>query len=302
MTVLKNVHLPAHEYIMTTLTPAGYSTGFLPTWCPGCGDFGIWMSLKDALAKLGIGTDDGVVVYGVGCHGNMYDWMKIYGVAALHGRTLPVAQGLKIANHKLAVIVASGDGDGLGEGGNHFLHAAKRNPDLTVLIHDNQVYGLTTGQASPTATPGFKTKSTPEGATDEPINPLTLAITAGATFVARGFAGDTPGLTEIITAAIQHKGFSIIDVLQPCVTFDKVHTYGWYRSRLYKLESEGYTPDNKLKALEKAMEWGDKIPVGIFYKEEKPTSEDRESALSAGALKDAPVAITNLDELLGEFM
>lgn len=276
------------------VTADTFKSGFLPTWCPGCGDFGIWMSLKNALASLGIGTDDGVIVYGVGCHGNMYDWMKIYGVAALHGRTLPVAQGLKLANRALPVIVVSGDGDGLGEGGNHFLHAAKRNPDITVLIHDNQVYGLTTGQASPTAEEGFKTKSTPDGVVDEPINPLTLAIGAGATFVARGFAGDAPGLTALITAAVKHKGFSVIDILQPCVTFDKVHTYQWYRQRLYKLETEQYVPDNKLKAMEKAMEWGDKIPVGIFYKEDKPTSEDHEAAVASGPL--------NLQELLSEFI
>lgn len=277
-----------------TVTADTFTSGYLPTWCPGCGDFGIWMSLKNALAGLGIGTDDGVVVYGVGCHGNMYDWMKIYGVAALHGRTLPVAQGLKLANRKLPVIVVSGDGDGLGEGGNHFLHAAKRNPDITVLIHNNQVYGLTTGQASPTAKAGFKSKSTPEGVVDEPVNPLTLAITAGATFVARGFAGDTPGLTALIAAAVKHKGFAVIDILQPCVTFNKVHTYQWYRERLYKLEEVVYAPTDKLKAMEKAMEWGDKIPVGIFYKEDKPTSEDHEPVIADGAF--------DLQELLSEFI
>lgn len=270
-----------------------FKTSFLPTWCPGCGDFGIWMSLKNALAELGIGTDDGVVVYGVGCHGNMYDWMKIYGVAALHGRTLPVAQGLKFANHTLPVMVISGDGDGLGEGGNHFIHAAKRNPDIAVFIHDNQVYGLTTGQASPTAKTGFKTKSTPEGVVDAPINPLALAITAGATFVARGFAGDGPGLTAIMKAAIEHKGFAVVDIMQPCVTFDKVHTYAWYRQRLYTMES---IPDTKIKAIEKAMEWGDKIPLGIFYKEDRPTEDE------GPVLKDVPLGVSNLDELLGEFI
>lgn len=287
---------------MGSITADSFKTGFLPTWCPGCGDFGIWMSLKDALAKLGIGTDDGVVVYGVGCHGNMYDWMKIYGVAALHGRTLPVAQGLKLANHKLPVIVISGDGDGLGEGGNHFMHAAKRNPDIAVFIHDNQVYGLTTGQASPTATQGFKTKSTPEGVVDEPINPLTLALTAGATFVARGFAGDPPGLTALMMAAIEHKGFAVIDILQPCVTFDRVHTYPWYRQRVYKLEAEGYMPDNKLKAMEKATEWDNRIPLGIFYREDKPTSEDREPALAGKPLVELPLTSDNLEELLKEFI
>lgn len=254
-----------------------------PTWCPGCGNFGIWMSLKNAMT-------DGVVVYGVGCHGNMVDWMNIYGVAALHGRTLPVAQGLKLANRNLPVVVVSGDGDCLGEGGNHFLHAAKRNPDITVLIHNNQVYGLTTGQASPTAEAGFKTKSTPGGVVDEPVNPLTLAITAGATFVARGFAGDAPGLIALIKAAIAHKGFAVIDILQPCVTFDHVHTYQWYRERIYTIK----TPDNKMKALEMSMEWGDKIPVGIFYKEDRPTSEDHEVALANNPF--------DLLELLSEFI
>ncbi|KKU88610.1 2-oxoacid ferredoxin oxidoreductase [Candidatus Gottesmanbacteria bacterium RIFCSPLOWO2_01_FULL_48_11] len=287
---------------MSSITADTFKTSFLPTWCPGCGDFGIWLSLKDALAKLGIGADDGLIVYGIGCHGNMYDWMKMYGFAGLHGRALPVAQGAKLANHKLPVIVVSGDGDCLGEGGNHFIHAAKRNPDICVMIHDNQVYGLTTGQASPTAKQGFKTKSTPEGVMDEPVNPLTLAITAGATFVARGFAGDPQGLTALMAAAIEHKGFAVLDILQPCVTFDKVHTYPWYRSRLYKLETEGYTADNKLKAMERAMEWEDKIPVGIFYKEEKQTSEDREPALAEKPLVELPLTIQNLDELVHEFV
>lgn len=287
---------------MATLTTESFSTGFLPTWCPGCGDFGIWKSLQGAFAALGIGPDDGLVVYGVGCHGNMYDWMKMYGFAGLHGRTLPVAQGVKLANHTLPVVVVSGDGDGLGEGGNHFMHAAKRNPDITVILHDNQVYGLTTGQASPTAKPGFVTKSTPDGATDSPMNPLALSIVSGATFVARAFAGDLPGLTAIMKAAMEHKGFSVVDVLQPCVTFDKVHTYQWYRQRLYTLESSGYTPDNKLVALEKSTEWGDKIPVGIFYKEEKPTSESLEPALSGEPLVRLPLEVAHWDKLLNEFV
>ena len=287
---------------MATLTATSYNTGFLPTWCPGCGDFGIWKSLQGAFATMGIGPDDGLAVYGIGCHGNMYDWMRMYGFAGLHGRTLPVAQGAKLANHNLPVVVVSGDGDCLGEGGNHFMHAAKRNPDITVILHDNQVYGLTTGQASPTAKPGFKTKSTPEGATDAPMNPLALAIVTGATFVARGFAGDLPGLTAIMAEAMKHKGFAVVDVLQPCVTFDKVHTYQWYRQRLYKLEQEGYAPTDKLKAIEKAMEWGDKIPLGIFYKEEKPTSEALEPALSGEPLVNLPLEVAHWDKLLNEFV
>jgi len=285
-----------------TVTSSEFTTLHSPTWCPGCGNFGIWLALKEAFARIGVGPSDGLVVYGVGCHGNMYDWMKMYGFVGLHGRTLPVAQGAKLANHTLPIVVVSGDGDGLGEGGNHFLHAAKRNPDLTVMLHDNQLYSLTTGQASPTAKPGFKTKSTPDGVFDAPINPLVLSIASGATFVARAFAGDTPGLIALMVEAINHKGFALLDIMQPCVTFDKEHTYDWYRQRLYKLETEGYVPDNKMKAIEKAMEWGDKIPYGIFYKEQRPTSEDHEPALVSGPLSKQPVGTINLDDVLNEFI
>lgn len=284
------------------VTADAFKTNFLPTWCPGCGDFGIWSSLKNALAKLEIAPDAGLIVYGIGCHGNMYDWVNMYGVEGLHGRTLPVAQGAKLANHTLPVLVISGDGDGLGEGGNHFIHAAKRNSDIAVFLHDNQVYGLTTGQASPTAKAGFKTKSTPEGVTDESINPLTLALASGATFVGRAFAGDMPGLTELMAAAISHKGFAVLDILQPCVTFDKVHTYAWYRSRVYQLSSEKYVPDNRIRAMEKALEWEDRIPLGVFYKEEKPTNEDVEPALAAGPLVTQSLEIAHWDELLTEFV
>ncbi len=281
---------------------SAFATSHLPTWCPGCGDYGIWTALKEALVARGIGPEDGLAIYGVGCHGNMYSWMHMYGFSGLHGRTLPVAQGVKMANHTLPVIIVSGDGDGLGEGGNHFLHAAKRNPDITVMLHDNQVYGLTTGQASPTAKPGFVTKSTPGGVVDAPINPLVFALAAGATFVARGFAGDTPGLISLMSQAIEHKGFALVDILQPCVTFDKVHTYQWYRQRLYTLQSEGYVPDNKIKAMEKAMEWGDKIPYGVFYKEDKPTCESYEPALLDGPLVKSPIDTEHLSSVLEEFI
>ncbi|OGG01389.1 2-oxoacid ferredoxin oxidoreductase [Candidatus Gottesmanbacteria bacterium RBG_16_52_11] len=284
------------------LTIASYDTGKSPTWCPGCGDFGIWISLKNALVKMGLGPDDVFLVYGIGCHGNMYSWMKTYACEGLHGRTLPVAQGIKLANHPLPVIIISGDGDGLGEGGNHFIHAAKRNPNVTVILHDNQLYSLTTGQASPTAKPGFKTKSTPEGVYDEPINPLTMSIAAGATYVARGFAGDAAYLTQLIVDAVNHKGFSLVDILQPCVTFDKIHTYAYYRQRVYRLDAEGYKPDNKATALAKAFEWGDRIPTGVFYQEEKPTSEDREAAIAELPLVAQPLEIPDIDSMLAEFI
>jgi len=277
-------------------TQEDFQTGILPTWCPGCGNFGIWMALKNALTKLAIPNHNTVIVYGVGCHGNMRDWMHIYGVEGLHGRALPVAQGIKLANSGLTVIAVTGDGDCIGEGGNHFLHAAKRNPNITVIVHDNQVYGLTTGQASPTAQKKLETKSTPQGVVEPPLSPLSLALVAGGTFVSRGFAGDIPHLTGIFEKAIQHKGFSVIDVLQPCVTFDKIHTYEWYRERIYTVE-----PSNtKKEALNASMEWGDKIPLGVFYEEQKETSEDFE-AVATLPLVDFPLGIPKRDELLQMF-
>ena len=209
-----------------------FLTATKPTWCPGCGNYGIWLALKSALTKLAIPRENIVIVYGVGCHGNMRDWMHVYGVEGLHGRALPVAQGIKLANPNLTVIAVTGDGDCLGEGGNHFIHAAKRNPNITVLVHNNEVYGLTTGQAAPTAQVGMVTKSTPTGVIDPPFTPSSLGIFTGATFAARGFAGDIPHLTDLISQAITHKGFSVVDMLQPCVTFDKIHTYQWYRERV----------------------------------------------------------------------
>ena len=278
------------------ITQEDFQTGILPTWCPGCGNFGIWMALKNALTKLAIPNHNTVIVYGVGCHGNMRDWMHIYGVEGLHGRALPVAQGIKLANSGLTVIAVTGDGDCIGEGGNHFLHAAKRNTNITVIVHDNQVYGLTTGQASPTAQKKLETKSTPAGVVEPPLSPLSLALVAGGTFVSRGFAGDIPHLTGILEKAIQHKGFSVVDVLQPCVTFDKIHTYEWYRERIYTVE-----PSNtKKEALNASMEWGDKIPIGVFYEEQKETSEDFE-AVATLPLVDFPLGIPKRDELLQMF-
>jgi len=264
-----------------------------PTWCPGCGNFGIWMALKNALTTLAIPRENIVIVYGVGCHGNMRDWMNVYGVEGLHGRALPVAQGIKLANPNLTVIAVTGDGDCLGEGGNHFIHAAKRNPNITVLVHNNEVYGLTTGQASPTAQIGMITKSTPSGVVDPPFTPASLAIFTGATFAARGFSGDIPHLTELISAAIMHKGFSVVDMLQPCVTFDKVHTYPWYRERIQKVEISEENLRDKKQSLELASTFGEKIPIGILHTRVEKTSEDCEIVANNKPL--ASIPIVNLD-------
>jgi 2-oxoglutarate ferredoxin oxidoreductase subunit beta len=279
------------------VTLEDYQTSITPTWCPGCGNYGIWMALKSALVKLQLMNHNTVLVYGVGCHGNMRDWMHVYGVEGLHGRALPIAQGIKIANSGVNVIVISGDGDCLGEGGNHFIHAAKRNPNITLIVHDNQVYGLTTGQASPTAKIGMQTKSTPEGVLEPPMNPLLMSLIAGSTFVSRGFAGNIPHLTEIMVKAISHKGFSVVDVLQPCVTFDKIHTYDWFRKRVYTLDS---TPTVLQESIIKTLEWGDKIPTGIFWEEQKETLEDRENLVHT-PLVQFPLGIPDRNALIQMF-
>jgi 2-oxoglutarate ferredoxin oxidoreductase subunit beta len=243
-----------------------------PTWCPGCGNFGLWLALKNALGKLSLTPTNSVAVYGIGCHGNMFNWLPLTSFEGLHGRALPLAQGIKMINPKLTVLAIEGDGDCYGEGGNHLLHACRRNIDLTLLVHNNLVYALTTGQASPSSEKGLKTKSTPLGSFEKALNPLLVSISAGASFVARGFAGDLPFLIELISEAIKHPGFSIVDILQPCVTFNTVNTLDWFRQRVYKLAN--FDPKNKLAALEKALEWPDtqvdgKIPIGIFFKEER---------------------------------
>jgi len=274
-----------------------FNTGITPTWCPGCGNFGILMALKNALTKLAIPNHDTAIVYGVGCHGNMRDWMHVYGVEGLHGRALPVAQGIKLANSKLTVIAETGDGDCMGEGGNHFIHAAKRNPNITVIVHDNQVYGLTTGQAAPTAQKKLITKSTPSGVVEPPLLPVSLALVAGATFVSRGFAGDIPGLTDILMKAIQHKGFSVVDILQPCVTFNKAYPHQWYKDHIYAI----HPMQTRQEALGKSMEWGPKIPVGVFFDEVRDTSEDIESVATT-PLVDSSLGIPKRDEILDMFV
>lgn len=247
--------------------------GQVPAWCPGCGNFQILSAVKQALVELGIEPWEVLLVSGIGQSGKLPHYMKGHTFNGLHGRTLPVATAAKLANHSLHVIAVAGDGDCYGEGGNHFLHAIRKNPNITLLVHDNQIYGLTKGQASPTTAKGTRTKVQPAGVPAEPLNPLALAISQNCSFVARGFAGDPEYLKDLIKAAITHKGFSLLDILQPCVTFNKVNTFKWYRERVYKLEAE-YDPYNRMKAFERALEWGEKIPNGIFYKKDKDTLEE----------------------------
>ena len=277
-------------------------TGLKPTWCPGCGNFGILQALNKALVELNIQPHQVLMVSGIGQAGKLPHYTKGNVFNSLHGRPLPPAIGAKLANQELIVIAISGDGDGYGEGGNHFIHAARRNHDITYLVHNNQVYGLTKGQASPTSDAGFITKTTPYGATS-PINPITLAIVSGASFVSRAFSGDVEHLTNLIKMGIRHKGFALIDILQPCVTFNHKNTYSWYRERVYKLEEKSnYDPGDKLAAFAKAQEWGERIPIGVIYRQELPTFEEQLPAVSKGPLVRQKIEPGRVEGLLDEFL
>ncbi len=250
-------------------------SGYDPTWCPGCGNWGIGVSLKSALVKLGYNPSSVMIVFGIGCSGNMNDFVNANAIHSLHGRSIPNAIGMKITNHSLPVIAVVGDGDCYGEGGNHLVHACRGNHDITVIVHDNRVYGLTTGQVAPTAQKGTKSKSTPQGIIERSLDPLVLALSQGASFVGQSFTGDSHHLTEMIVKGIKHKGFSLINVLQPCVTFNKINTYQYYLERVYKLKDED-DKTNFEKAILLAVKSfkEDKFPLGVIYQEKKPTYTD----------------------------
>ena len=302
MTAKEATHDPA-AHATAGRKPEVFNTSVFPTWCPGCGNFGIWGAVKQALVDLEIEPHDMFYVWGIGCHGNGADFLKVFGFHALHGRALPVATAARLANHSLKVIVEMGDGDGYGIGGNHFLHTCRRNVDLAVIGHNNQVYGLTTGQTSPTSEHHYASPSTPHGAIEEPVNPLALALTEGATFVARGFSGDIPHLTGLVKAAIEHRGFALLDVFQPCVTFNKKNPYGWFRERVVKLEETGHDPSDKMAALAAAMgaDGEERLPIGVFYREERPTYEDELGALTAGPLAHQPLGGRDLGPLIAKY-
>ncbi len=277
-------------------------TGLKPTWCPGCGDFGILRALNKALVELNISPHQVLMVSGIGQAGKLPHYTRGNVFNSLHGRPVPPAIGAKIANPELVVIAVSGDGDGYGEGGNHFIHAARRNHDITYLVHNNQVYGLTKGQASPTSDSGFVTKTTPRGAVS-PLNPIALAIVSGASFVARSFSGDIDHLSDIIKKGITHRGFALIDILQPCVSFNHKNTSQWYQERVYKLNDEdGYDPGDKKAALERALEWGDRIPIGVIFQKELPFYEEQLPAISKEALVRQRIDPGRIEKLLAEFV
>lgn len=253
-------------------------------WCPGCGNFGILAAMKDAFVSQEIQPEGVLIISGIGQAAKTPHFLKCNMFHSLHGRALPLATGAKMANHALKILVNTGDGDCYGEGGNHLMHAIRRNVDLTVLVHNNRVYGLTKGQASPTSDLGMVTPIQNHGVISEPFNGPAVALSLGAGFVARGFSGSKTHLSRLIREGMKHKGFSLIDILQPCVSFNKINTYDWYQRRVYDLFEENYAPDNFENAMALARQWGDKIPIGIIYKKEKPTFVDRIEKFAQGPL------------------
>jgi len=242
-------------------------------WCPGCGNFSILTIIKQALAELNIDQEKLVVASGIGQAAKTPQYFKCSYFNGLHGRAIPPATAIKASNPELTVIVHSGDGDVYGEGGNHFIHAVRRNPDITVIVHDNMVYGLTKGQASPTSDEGFKTPVQVNGVFEEPFNPVAVAIAMDASFVSRGFVGYIKETKELVKKAIAHKGFALVDLFQPCVTFNKLNTYQWFREHTYFLE-DSYRPDNRIEAFKRSLET-EKLPLGIFYiNDKKPVFND----------------------------
>jgi len=273
---------------------------FDTAWCPGCGNHSILKCVKLALSELDIAPHQVGFVSGIGQAAKAPQYLNCNMFNGLHGRSLPAAQGARLANPNMVVIAESGDGCNYGEGGNHFLAALRRNMNMTLLAHDNQIYGLTKGQASPTTAKGQVTKTQPFGAPSEPFNPVAVAVTMHTGFVARAFSGDQEHLVNIIKQAINHKGFSLVDILQPCVSFNKVNTFGWYKDRCYRLD-ESHDPKDWDAAMKKAVEFGDRIPIGVIYKDDKPGFEEGMPSLAAGPLATRELNKTKLAEIIDSF-
>jgi 2-oxoglutarate ferredoxin oxidoreductase subunit beta len=256
---------------------------FETAWCPGCGNHSILAAVKEALVASQLAPHQLLFVSGIGQAAKAPHYLRANVFNGLHGRALPVATGARLANHELKVVVESGDGCNYGEGGNHFLAAIRRNIDLTLLVHNNQIYGLTKGQASPTTAAGFVTKAQPDGVFSEPHNPIAVAVALRAGFVARSFSGAKDHLVAMIVAALSHPGFSLVDILHPCVSFNNVNTFAWYKERCRPLPTD-YDPTDWEAAMRMARQWGDEIPIGIIYRDSRIRFEDHIPALKAGPL------------------
>ncbi|MEW6593318.1 MAG: thiamine pyrophosphate-dependent enzyme [Thermodesulfobacteriota bacterium] len=282
---------------MTTIEQYGE---FETAWCPGCGNFAILKALKQALAACDLAPHQVLLVSGIGQAAKTPHYLKANVFNGLHGRSLPVATGARLASPELVVIAESGDGCMYGEGGNHFLAALRRNLDLTILVHDNQVYGLTKGQASPTSDQGFVTKTQPHGAPSAAFNPVAVAVAMDTSFVARGFAGMPDHLAGLIAQAIRHRGTALVDILQPCVSFNPVNTFKWYRERCYELPAE-YDPTDQELARKTAAEFGERIPLGILYRHEKPLFEEHFAMLGQGPLSRQEVSRPALRQVMESY-
>lgn len=275
-----------------------------PNWCPGCGDFSILAAIQRAAANVGLEPEQLAVVSGIGCSGRISGYIHAYGFHGIHGRALPIAQGLKMANRELTVVASGGDGDGFAIGMGHTVHAIRRNMNITYIVMDNQIYGLTKGQTSPRSAFGFKTKSTPEGAVEDALSPLELAIAAGATFVAQSFSSNLKQLTHLIEEGIKHEGFSFINVFSPCVTFNKINTYDWFKENIVNLdEEENYDPSNRSIAMAKIMETSS-LACGLIYQDKNKKSYEelvpgfKEEALSK---QDLHISEQDFEQLVSEF-
>jgi len=274
--------------------------GQTPAWCPGCGNFGILKAFKDAMVELGVEPHQFTMVSGIGQAGKFPHYVQCNTFNGLHGRTLPVATGIKLTNHEMLVIAVAGDGDCYGEGGNHLIHAIRRNINVKLFVHDNQIYGLTKGQASPTSMEGMVTKNQPFGVFSEQLNPISLAVALDCSFVARGFAGDPVYLKGLIKEAINHKGFALVDILQPCVTFNKINTYEWYKQRVYPIEPE-YNPEDRVEAFKKALEWSERIPLGVIYRNNRQTFEKRIPTIKDKPLVKQSFEFSRVEATMKEF-
>ncbi|MBK5254092.1 MAG: 2-oxoacid:ferredoxin oxidoreductase subunit beta [Peptostreptococcaceae bacterium] len=283
---------------MSTNTFSTYETA----WCPGCGNFSIIDCLKTALDELNLDPHEVLMVGGIGQAAKTPQYINANAFCGLHGRSLPAAVASKIANEKLTVIVDTGDGDSYGEGGNHFIHNIRRNVNITHFVHDNQIYGLTKGQASPTSGEGFVTGVQVNGNINTPLNPMLISIAAGAGFVARAYCGNKEHLISVMKQAIEYNGYAIVDILQPCVSFNKVNTYAYYSQRVYELD-DSYQPFDKVAAMQKAMEFGDRIPIGVIYQEPKPSYHQKNTVLKSGKpLIDRPDDSSIVNKFMEEFI
>ena len=265
-----------------------------PDWCAGCGDFGVLNALFQACAEIDLPPRELLVVSGIGCSSNLPGFIRAYGVHSLHGRALPFATGAKLANHAMTVIATGGDGDGYGIGLNHFIQAMRRNIDVTYIVMNNEIYGLTTGQVSHTSETGMKTKTTPHGNLEGMLNPMALALASGCGYIARGFSGQPKHLMKLYADGIRHPGCALIDVFSPCVTFNKVQTYDWFRKRVYKLEETDHDPASFHAAIDRALEWGEKIPIGLLYRNPNPppSLDAQDPGLQAGVLVHQPLGMS----------